>query len=147
MLTSLLSVALWALSTKAQRETNFSELWNVTTYPNTQLANVSQYLYEASDVAGEDLDDHFQRRCILSQIYDDLASYAQASGKLLNPGIALFKYSRLYRVRSPDRSLRRSLLRRPKRRVSMGYGHHQGPRCDRLSEQRRRSRTHLDPWH
>ncbi|KAK4624618.1 hypothetical protein CLAFUW4_05324 [Fulvia fulva] len=82
MLTHFLSVATAITTVTAQRgrPTNFSELWNITTYPDAQPANVSQYLNEASHLAGQDLDDHFQRRCIVSQLYDDIASYAQAPG-------------------------------------------------------------------
>ncbi|KAK4499231.1 hypothetical protein PRZ48_009744 [Zasmidium cellare] len=82
MTSPLLFAAVLAVPILAQssRPTNFSELWNVTTYPNAQLANVSEYLYEASSLAGNDLDDHFQRRCIISQIYDDIASDAQSPG-------------------------------------------------------------------
>ncbi|KAF2165554.1 hypothetical protein M409DRAFT_55926 [Zasmidium cellare ATCC 36951] len=82
MMGPILCAAFLAVSVFAQssRPTNFSEFWNVTTYPNAQLANVSEHLYQASGLAGDDLDDHFQRRCIMSQVYDELSSNAQAPG-------------------------------------------------------------------
>lgn len=84
MPSSLLLATTWALHAIAQspRPTNFTELFNVTTYPNAQAANVSQYLNQAAVLAGDDLDDHFQRRCIAGQVYDDIADSAQMPGML-----------------------------------------------------------------
>ncbi|KAF7188832.1 Hydroxyacylglutathione hydrolase 2, mitochondrial [Pseudocercospora fuligena] len=90
MLSSLLLAATWAIDAIAQsaRPTNFTALFNVTTYPDAQVANVSQYLNQAALLAGDDLDDHFQRRCITGQVYDDIADSAQMPGFI--PPIEVF---------------------------------------------------------
>ena len=80
---TVLATLCWAVRANAQSSsiTSFTELFNITAYPEAQTSNVSQYLNQASTLAGYELDDHFQRRCIIAQVYDDLSSNAQAPGR------------------------------------------------------------------
>ncbi|KAK8132238.1 hypothetical protein PG999_000411 [Apiospora kogelbergensis] len=60
--------------------TNFTTWWNSTNYPQEQASNVTKYIAEGIEVAGQDLYHHFQHRCIRQQIYPALASGGQSPG-------------------------------------------------------------------
>ncbi|KAI0153798.1 beta-lactamase-like protein [Pestalotiopsis sp. NC0098] len=60
--------------------TNFTTWFNITEYPDEQTANVSTYLFEALQTAGDDLYSFFAHRCIQGQAYPELSDLSQADG-------------------------------------------------------------------
>lgn len=60
--------------------TNFTTWFNVTEFPDEQAANVSTYMYEALNTAGDDLYTFAAHRCILGQKYPELSDLQQADG-------------------------------------------------------------------
>ncbi|KAF0317803.1 hypothetical protein GQ607_015008 [Colletotrichum asianum] len=61
-------------------QADLSDLFNVTTFPNEQKENVTEWLAEARTLAGPDLSAHYGHRCILGQVYPVLSNAAQTPG-------------------------------------------------------------------
>lgn len=77
----LLPSALSVLSVAAQNiTTDFSEYFNITTFPNEQWENVSSLLSEGLEIAGPEIMPHLAHRCIRSQVYPEIASGLQPVG-------------------------------------------------------------------
>ncbi|PSN74479.1 Metallo-hydrolase/oxidoreductase [Corynespora cassiicola Philippines] len=69
------------LSTSSYAQTtNFSEFFNITTFPNQDYDLASAVIQEAREVAGVDMWPHFMHRCIRSQAYPELSDVSQNDG-------------------------------------------------------------------
>ncbi|KAI3391179.1 hypothetical protein diail_7784 [Diaporthe ilicicola] len=76
------SVTLWSFfaTLTGFAHAQFEDFFNITTFPNEQKENVTQWLNEARTLAGPDLYAYFAHRCILGGVYPELYSAAQLPG-------------------------------------------------------------------